>query len=112
MQNINLGPGCNSVGIVIHEIGHALGFWHEQSRPDRDRYVRVNFDNIKSKLEGNFMRRKDFHIDNQGSHYDYGSIMHYSETAFSKGGCRGSQCITLLVANASVGKGGQDVDKE
>ena len=45
-QQIQLGPRCRTVGIVMHEIGHAIGLWHEQSRPDRNRYVRVVKENI------------------------------------------------------------------
>jgi astacin len=80
-QFITLAPGCNK-GSTIHEIGHAVGLWHEQSREDRDRFIRILFENIEAGQEHNF----DQHISDGDDigRYDFGSIMHYDEFAFSK----------------------------
>lgn len=48
-QVVNIGQNCGIIAIVEHELLHALGFWHEQSRYDRDEYVTIVNENI---LEG------------------------------------------------------------
>ena len=54
-QWLNLSPyGCLTPAIINHEMLHALGFSHEQERPDRDRYVKVWFDRIQSDKKHNF----------------------------------------------------------
>ena len=47
-QLLSLGAGCKNRGHVTHELMHALGFFHEHTRPDRDKFVRILWDNIKS----------------------------------------------------------------
>ena len=80
VQLVTLGPACTA-GNAIHEIGHAVGLWHEQSREDRDKFVTIKFANVIPATRHNF----DQHIadgDDLGP-YDYGSIMHYPKIAFA-----------------------------
>ena len=83
-QTLTLGPGCNSQGTILHELCHALGKWHEQSRPDRDEYVQVLRYNIEEDELYNFQKRNVFEVDSQGAPYDYTSVMHYSLDSFAK----------------------------
>lgn len=57
-QNLSIGLGCDYKAIVEHEILHALGFYHEQSRTDRDDYVTIWWDEIISGLLGPSMARR------------------------------------------------------
>uniref|UniRef100_A0A3P9I4R9 Metalloendopeptidase n=1 Tax=Oryzias latipes TaxID=8090 RepID=A0A3P9I4R9_ORYLA len=77
--SINRG-GCMYSGIIQHELNHALGFQHEQTRSDRDSYVRINWENIIPASAYNFNKHD---TNNLNTPYDYSSIMHYGRDAFS-----------------------------
>ncbi len=86
-QNITLSPSC-STGNTIHEIGHAVGLWHEQSRMDRDSYITIHYNNIQSGREYNFhtYAQQGMDGDEFTSSLDFGSIMMYSPYSFSSNG--------------------------
>ena len=84
------------LGTMIHELGHAIGFWHEHSRPDRDSYIRIQVYNIwPDKLE-NFHKLPPTQVDMLGTSYDYDSIMHYGPKAFTR-----NELPTLSVRDTS-----------
>jgi len=56
MQYVSLGTGCVYAGIAQHELMHSTGFWHEQSRADRDDYIRILWENIEPGMEELYMQ--------------------------------------------------------
>ncbi|XP_076060164.1 astacin-like [Oratosquilla oratoria] len=85
MQYVSLDMyGCLWRGLVEHELMHAIGFWHEHNRPDRDDYVTILWENVQQGLEYAFEKRVDgVNSIYVGEGYQYQSIMHYEFTAFA-----------------------------
>jgi len=78
------GAANCTIGTLLHEMGHVIGLWHEQTRSDRDEYVVVDYGNVIKGSWGNFEIRSD---DEQIlSPYDYASVMQYISPAFSRNG--------------------------
>ena len=100
MQIINIFD-WNVRFIMVHELGHCLGLWHEQSRPNRDTFVIINLSNIESGMAHNFDKHSE-----AGQYppngYDFDSLMHYGQCAFSTNPTcptGGGETITVLPPN-------------
>ncbi|XP_040016107.2 meprin A, alpha (PABA peptide hydrolase), tandem duplicate 1 [Gasterosteus aculeatus] len=83
-QILSLGSGCDHKAVIEHELLHALGFYHEQSRTDRDDYVDIWLNEVTPGLEHNFNKYNDDFITDQNTAYDYESVMHYRPFSFNK----------------------------
>ncbi|KAK6726492.1 hypothetical protein RB195_004675 [Necator americanus] len=77
---------CMKYDVVIHELLHVLGLWHEHMREDRDQYVKVHNENIKDGYQNQFGKILPSDAYTYGVPYDYLSIMHYEKNAFAKPG--------------------------
>jgi uncharacterized protein (TIGR03437 family) len=78
-QKVNLDAACQAPA-QVHEIGHALGLWHEQTRIDRDKWITLLPQNINKACIHNY-DRQDAARD-QGA-YDFASAMQYPPTSYS-----------------------------
>lgn len=90
-QDIIIGSECAEEYVVAHETGHALGFWHTHQRPDRERYISINWRNVLEEATASFMPFRSMlqafaikQVSGRRSPYDYGSLMHYHAVAHAR----------------------------
>ncbi|XP_030581006.1 high choriolytic enzyme 1-like [Archocentrus centrarchus] len=91
--------GCVFHHIVQHELLHALGFDHEQTRSDRDEHVRILLQNVIPGMEHNFRR---IATENLNTPYDYNSVMHYGRYAFTRN--RQPTIVPIPDENVAIGR--------
>uniref|UniRef100_A0A182Y6I3 Metalloendopeptidase n=1 Tax=Anopheles stephensi TaxID=30069 RepID=A0A182Y6I3_ANOST len=87
-NQVNLqSPECVDIGTVVHELMHAIGFYHEFTRPDRDEYVSIDRTALAAEyqtdtfFQDNYAKMAANEVVLYGRAYDYGSVMHYSKYA-------------------------------
>nr|QNH72427.1 toxin candidate TRINITY_DN38610_c0_g1_i1 [Pachycerianthus maua] len=103
-QTLSVGEGCDDIGTLLHEMMHAIGFWHEQSRSDRDSFVSVQWENIIPGQEDQFDKLSIADIDDLDLQYDYKSLMHYGKTSFT---VNGKQTVSSVLKPESETFGGE-----
>ncbi|WP_271769312.1 M12 family metallopeptidase [Aquimarina algiphila] len=83
VQSIFLADAC-TIGNTIHEMGHAIGLFHEQSHPKYNNYITVNYQNINPDYYGNFYPQAPSSV--RTNKFNFKSIMMYGSYFFSKNG--------------------------
>ncbi|XP_064457663.1 astacin-like metalloprotease toxin 5 [Ornithodoros turicata] len=91
---------CPGKGQIAHELMHALGFFHEHCRPDRDEHVDIMWDNIQDGGAQNFKLEAETVAETYGQPYDYESVMHYPFNTYSKD----KTLATIVAKDAAIGK--------
>lgn len=87
IQPLYLSNECAMItGNVMHELMHAIGFFHEHSRLDRDDFITVFFNNIESYNRKHFNNHNLGRVTTYNITYDYHSLMHYGPDYYSKNG--------------------------
>ena len=99
VRNIHLGNNCWTYPIVLHEFGHSLGFLHEHQRADRNQYIQVHLENVATAYRSNLSILTRDAVQRP---YDFASIMHYANTAFSTNGKATLVPLAAYVSQSSV----------
>lgn len=101
-QRISIDSGWGTAGNAMHEIGHAVGLFHEHCRIDRDSYITVHWNNIENNTQSiaQFYKKTTEEAQDIGS-FDFNSIMMYGPRAFSYD--ENNYSLYTITANATGG---------
>ncbi|KAK5980210.1 Metalloendopeptidase [Trichostrongylus colubriformis] len=83
MLESNSYATCMETEIVLHELMHVIGLWHEHMRYDRDAYINVIWKNIPRQYWSQFEKISSRESTTYDIPYDYKSVMHYGKNAFA-----------------------------
>ncbi|KAK6047603.1 astacin [Cooperia oncophora] len=83
MLEANAQETCIEPQIVLHELMHVIGLWHEHMRADRDKYIKVLYHNIPENYWSQFEKVTSYEATTYNVPYDYKSVMHYGKRAFA-----------------------------
>lgn len=81
-QTVSLGSGCDWFRTIVHELMHAVGFYHEQNRPDRDQSIKIHWENVSPAAVPQF-RLLEKNETNLLTAFDFDSVMLYGPRTFS-----------------------------
>ena len=85
-QPLSLGPGCEHSSIVVHELMHAIGFYHSHQRSDRDEHLTIHWNNVNPAFRSQFSRLYAHNSRLFTKNFDFASVMMYGPRAFSRDG--------------------------
>ncbi|CAB3402251.1 unnamed protein product [Caenorhabditis bovis] len=85
-QQVSLADECIDYSTIIHELMHVIGFIHEHQRDDRDRYVKILYQNVIPGANTDFDKLSNLGLSYYNENYDYMSIMHYESNEGSRNG--------------------------
>ncbi len=103
-QRVSISGICLQKHTILHELGHVIGFHHEHNRPDRDEYIRIIEENVRSSSVIQFRKLSHSQVNLFGIGYDYNSIMHYDSDRYSNGHNR----ATIVAHDSSIPIGEAD----
>ena len=65
---------------MLHQLGHIIGLYHEHTRPDRDQFVEILWENIEPGANSSFKINSPNEVNSWNIYYDYTSVMHFVKT--------------------------------